>query len=459
MVVLDTAWVWLSLVLVLLSLNLSRPILLCTVILLGLTLGWVRGSAFMENIRRYEDFYNRPVVLIGTAETDAIYGDKAQLSLDLSKLELLEPEEIPLVGKVKIEGYGAPAIYRGDVVRVEGKLRPGFGSRQGSISFGQLEVLGRSDSVIEEIRHRFVAGMQSALPEPLASFGLGILIGQRNTLPARVTEQLSIVGLTHIIAVSGYNLTILVRGTRRAFSKRSKYQSFVISVALIITFLLFTGFSPSIIRAAIVSILSLLAWYWGRAFRPVLLLLLVAALTAGWNPIYIWSDIGWYLSFLAFYGVLVLAPLIIRRIYGKSSKRRALTMLVIESLCAQIMTIPLILFIFNEVSVIALLANVLVVPLVPFAMILVTFAGISGMLVPVLAGWVSFPAVMLLTYMLDVANLLSRIPHVLLNRSVNLAAMLGLYSVIVFVSLVLWRKTYRKSSIITDNNVLENGVT
>src|SRR5690606_22117849 len=102
----------------------------------------------------------------------------------------------------------------------------------------------------------FAAGLQSALPEPQASFGLGILIGQRDTLPEKTSDMLKMVGLTHIIAVSGYNLTVLVRFTRRLLAKRSKFQATAGAIARILAFLLVTGGQPSIVRAAIISILS-----------------------------------------------------------------------------------------------------------------------------------------------------------------------------------------------------------
>lgn len=449
---LDSAWLWLSAFLVLLSYKVSRLALLLSVGLMGLVLGWWRGTAFLGYVQAYDDFYDRQVVVVGTAETDAVYGRNAQLTFDMSRLEVTEPEPARLVGKIKAEGFGVPAVYRGDVVQVEGKLRPSLGSRQGQIGFAELKVLGRSDSVIEDTRHRFVAGMQSALPEPHASFGLGLLIGQRSTLPEKVADQLSTVGLTHLIAVSGYNLMIIVRGSRRFLKKTSKYQSTVISAVMIAAFLLFTGFSPSIIRAAIVSILGLLAWYYGRAFRPMLLLLLAAALTAGYYPIYLWSDIGWYLSFLAFFGVLVLSPLLVRRFYKPGKRPRALPALIIESMCAQIMTMPLIMYIFKEVSLVSLLANVLTVPLVPFAMFGSLIAGLAGMLVPAVAGWLAWPALILLTYMLDVVSVFARIPHALANRALGLGQMLILYATVALVSVVLWRKTIARSAKMKDVN-------
>src|SRR5690606_12381438 len=111
------------------------------------------------------------------------------------------------------------------------------------------------------------------------------------------TDHLTKVGLIHIVAVSGYNLTIIINACRRLLQKRSRFQTLVLSLSLIGTFLLFTGYSPSIVRAALVSGLSLGLWFLGRRIKPVPLLFLAAAITAGANPLYLWSNIGWYLSF------------------------------------------------------------------------------------------------------------------------------------------------------------------
>src|SRR5690606_37841161 len=84
----------------------------------------------------------------------------------------------------------------------------------------------------------------------------------------------------------------------------------------------------------------------------------------------------------------------------------------LESLCAELMTLPYVLHIFGQMSFIGLLANVLVVALVPLAMLLCLIAGLAGMLLPAIAGWLAWPARLLLTYMLDIADLLSHIPHI-----------------------------------------------
>jgi len=398
----------------------------------------------MRQLAGYNNLYKRPVIITARADTDGIYSTNTQLAFDITHIQVSDPIQTDLVGKISVKGFGANAVYRGDTLQVEGKLYPTRGSRQASISFAEIKVLTRSGSPIEAARRNFQTGMFSALPEPLASFGLGLLIGQRNTLPKTVNDQLTAVGLTHIVAVSGYNLTIIMTGLGLLLKGRSKYQSTLLSLLLIGLFLLFAGLSASIVRAAIVSVLALWAAYYGRQFRPLLLILLAAALTAGWYPLYLWADIGWYLSFFAFFGVLVIGPLLIKRFYD-DKQPKLLTAVLIETVSAQIITFPLIMYIFGQVSIIALIANILVVPLVPLAMLAVFVAALAGMLMPTVAGWLAWPARILLTYMLDIISLMSRVPHALAQQALPLPRMLALYAIILGIVGILWSKSRAKN--------------
>ncbi len=421
---------------------------------LGLVLGWMRGVAFLHRLEPYQAVAYRDVVIRVVAQTDAAYGPNGQLLFDGGQARLVEPFSAVLPGRLKVQGYGASAVYRGDAVEVKANLYPTRGSRQASLSYARLRVTGRGGSWIDVARRKFVAGMQSALAEPHASFALGLLVGQRSTLPESVAAGLSAVGLTHIIAVSGYNLTIIVRATRRFGGQRSKYQVTLASLVLIGGFVLVTGFSASIVRAAIVSVLSLWAWYYGRAFKPFVLLILVAALTAAWSPLYLWSDIGWYLSFLAFFGVMVWVPLAVDRVYGLRAKPGAMKLLLYETIGAQLMTAPLIMHIFGEVSLIALASNVLLVPVVPMAMLLSFVAGLAGMVLPVMSGWVALPAAWVLRYMLQTVAVLARVPHALAPATLPMSYLVGLYGLIVLICLSLWRNNRAKHGTITDTEMM-----
>ncbi|MBI2285659.1 ComEC/Rec2 family competence protein [Candidatus Saccharibacteria bacterium] len=434
---------WLVLLPLLLQIRRKNILSLLLVIFVGLSLGMWRGGVFMDKVGELKQFAGQKVTVEATATSDSIYGQRSQLEFTANKVRLLEPQAQTLSGSFRISGFGEPIIYRGDRVQISGKLFPTRGSHQARISFGQLKRVGADANWINGFTRRFAAGMHSALPEPNASFGLGILIGQRNTLPRELTNQLIMVGLVHIVAVSGYNLTILVRAIGR-LRLGSKYQRLAASLLLIVIFVLITGFAASIVRAAIISILSLWAWYYGRKIRPVLIIAFAAALTGLVNPFYVWGDLGWYLSFLAFFGVLMIAPMVAQRLFRQRPK--LLGMVILETLAAEVMTLPLIMMSFNQLSLVGLVANALVVPLIPFAMMFSAIAAAAGMLIPAAAGWFAWPANLLLTYILDVARLLAGIPGIFLHRSINTWAMLGLYgSILLGVVIIHRRKSPRIS--------------
>jgi competence protein ComEC len=390
----------------------------------------------------YRQVWQQPVVLMAQAQSDAVYGYNSQLDFEVAGIQLVRPWPRHLAGKIKVDGLGAPMVYRGDWLQISGKLRPTRGSAQAKMSYAKIRILGHQKSLVDDVRRRFIAGLQSDLPEPEASFGAGILIGQRSTIPKATNDELSATGLTHLVAVSGYNLTIIIVAVRKLFGGLSKFQSTVAAYLLMFLFVVVTGLSASIVRAALVSSLSLLAWYYGRSVRPLLLITLAASLTAWWQPFYLWADIGWYLSFLAFFGVLELAPLLVE-IARRFGEPPSLVLLLCETVSAQMMTLPIIMYIFGRLSLVGLVSNLMVVPLVPLAMLASLLAGLAGMLAAPWAGWLAWPARWLLTYMLNVTSLLSRLPHASTQQTVSAASMVSLY---VLILLAAWRTSLKLKS-------------
>jgi len=408
------------------------------VVLACLGLGIWRGSMYLHELQPYRALALQKVQFTATAGIDAVYGKNSQITFTVRDVHFTYPYDARVPGTVKVSGFGLNMVYRGDRVAVSGELYPTRGANQASVSYSELTKTGGSQSAIDTLRRKFAAGVQSALPEPLASFALGLLVGQRNTLPADLTQALLMVGLTHIIAVSGYNLTILLQAARKLLGDHSKVLSTATALALIFGFLLVAGTSASIVRAAVISILGLSAWYYGRTVRPLLLILLAAAGTTYANPVYLWADISWYLSFLAFFGIMVLGPVITHKLFGEKEPP-LVPQILIESICAEVMTLPLVLYIFGQMSLVSLLANLLVVAFIPLAMLLGLVAGLAGMFIGNVAGWFAWPATWLLTYMLDVVNMLARLPHVFVqNHYLSAVDMTLCYASVAAILMLAW---------------------
>ena len=140
---------------------------------------------------------------------------------------------------------------------------------------------------------------------------------------------------------------------------------------------------------------------------------------------------------LAFTGVLILAPLLQRRIFGER-KPTLVAQLVIETIAAQVLTLPLILWVFGDLSLLAIIANVLVVPLIPLAMAATFLAGMVGVWIPVFfAALASWPATLVLSYITQVVTLLASISWAQISMPISLPLMVGLYVII----LLLWWHT------------------
>ena len=377
--------------------------------------------------------FGQPVTLTATIIDDpAAHPTKKYQDF---KLGQISRDGRPLPGEIKVRLYQLN-LHRGYQVRVTGKIKSGYLGRGVEMSYPQLTVISSAQSPLEQVRARFFAGMKTALPEPVASFGLGLLVGIRALIPKDLQSDLAIVGLSHLVAVSGYNLTIIVNAAHRLLQRWGRGVALVVSLWVIGTFLAVTGASASIVRASLVAVLALLAAFYGRRFQPLVLILAAAAATACYKPDYL-TDLGWLLSFLAFFGIMVLAPAYSAR-FGEP--RHTVTKLFLETSAAQIMTIPLILYMFGDFSVVAPLSNVVVLPLVPAAMLLGFVAGLAGMFLPAFAGWLAWPAYLLLAALLQLVDWLAALPGASTKLHITWPVMLASYGLILFVTWLMLRR-------------------
>lgn len=420
-----------------------RAALLPAIAIGGVLIGAVQANTFMATLAPYDSLYGQKVVAEGLVDQDPTYSGTGNRQLFLSDVSVGTGDERQgLPGQLFVSTPMSADVRRHDRIAVEGVLRDGFGQFQGAMSFAQVTKIGEEQNQVDNLRSQFAASTTSVLPEPHASLGLGFVIGMKSALPISLEDALRDLSLTHVVVASGYNLTILVRAAKRLREKHSKLQTLLLSFSLIGMFLFVTGNSPSMVRAALVSGLVLLAWYYGRQFKPLVLLLLVMAATAFYNPMYLWGDLGWWLSFSAFAGIMIIAPLIIER-FWKEKRPSFVTQIAIEALVAQLMTLPIILLVFGNFATLGVIANVLVVPLVPFAMLATATAGFSGMLLPAIAPYLAIPAHAVLTLIVSIINLLDAVPGTTSEVFIGMPVVVFWYAATALVVTVLWQRLSR----------------
>jgi len=443
-------WLLVGMALALLGLWRGRLYALLFIIGAGLLIGLWRGSVSMAQLAPYERLIGHTITIRGTVHDDADVGANDALVLRLSNVSV---NGHALAGMVWVSTTSKADVKRSDIVTGQGKLAQGFGSFAASMYEAQLTHVQRPEpgDVARQVRDGFADNVRQTISEPEASLGIGYLLGQRRALPADLSDSLRIAGLTHVIVASGYNLTILVRLARRLFARISKYLAALTAGGMILAFIAVTGMSPSMSRAGLVAGLSLLAWYYGRKFNPLVLLPLAAAVTLLINPSYGWNDLGWQLSFAAFAGVMILAPLGQRYFFG-DSKPGTVRQILGETISAQLATLPILVMAFGLFSNVAIITNLLILPLVPLAMLLTFIAGLGSLLLPITTAFIGLPAQLLLQYMTSTANYFAHLSWAQTTLTITGWVVAAYYLIMIGLIVYMWRVT--KFSL-RDSNVVE----
>lgn len=405
----------------------------------GVLLGLWRGSIVWDAWSNLEPAYGTQVELRGIVKEDIDFDNADREVLRLHDVRVDGREQ---AGLIWVTLDSRSDIRRSDEVIVRGELSQGFGSFVAAMYRAELGAVYRPvpGDVALHVRDGFADTLRQVIPEPQASLGIGYILGQKRALPEDLAIALQVAGLTHIVVASGYNLTILVRLARRIFARISKFLALAVSGGMVVGFMAITGLSPSMSRAGLVAGLSLIAWYYGRRIHPVVLLVLAAAITGFIEPSFVWGDLGWLLSFTAFAGVMILAPLLQAYFYG-DKKPGFIRQVAGETASAFIMTAPILVLAFSQLSNVAILANMLILPLVPLAMLLTFVAGMAATIWTGLGVLIGYPTTWLLTYMTATAEWLASLPWALREVAIEPWVVWCAYALLAVGMYYLWRKT------------------
>lgn len=257
----------------------------------------------------------------------------------------------------------------------------------------------------------FIPALNSLLPEPQVSLLNGILFGVKATMPPYLYNVLISTGTLHIIALSGLNISILANLTAQITLFLGRKASSIISICLIVLFVLFVGPNPSVVRAAIMGCLSLSAVYFGRQDWGVLSLFLAAGIMLLIDFSLI-KNLSFQLSFLATLGIILANKKaecqhrngLINQFKYWFKENLKLTF------SAQLFTLPIILYNFHRLSLVAPVANLAIEWVIQPIMVLGFITAIAGCvwqplgLLPAWFVWVP------LTYLITVVEWLAKIP-------------------------------------------------
>jgi len=458
----------------------------CLILLVSGAWRYILMSDVDNLIKQFND--GEKVNLVGVIETEPdVRSDNTKYKVKTVQIGQIPYGLSPKINFIKAEGNilvvakKYPEYSYGDKIEIVGKLKmpkspEDFDYQQylakddiySIIYFPEIKLLssGQGSWFLEKlltVKNKFEDSINKILMEPQSSFLAGLLLGEKRGLPPDLMANFSRTGTTHIIALSGYNITIIAVTLISLFNffMLRRRLAFWLALATIALFVLMTGAAASVVRAAVMGILVLLAQQVGRLYQIRNALVLAGAIMVYLNPRVLVWDIGFQLSFAATLGLIYILP-ILQQWFIASDDARDLTygqinegalvkslksvkLILATTLAAQIAVLPLLVINFGQLSLIAPLANILVLPVIPLTMLVGFLGAASGIIFSWLGQVFGWACWLFLTYEIKIIELLAKIPLAAVNFKWTWLGG-GIYYVILI--WLIWRFSSKQKTLI-----------
>ncbi len=333
-----------------------------------------------------------------------------------------------------VRGDRYVAVNYGDRVRVEGRLDapepfetdlgrtfnyPGYLKAQGvthSVVFADVDVLaeGEGNVLLQGLlsfKHRFMTHIEHVVPEPHVGLAEGLLLGVKTGLGENLEQAFRSTGIIHIVVLSGYNVMIVIAFVLYGLAFVLPFRGrLIVGLFAITGFALLVGLSATVVRASVMAGLLLLAQLFGRTHSVLRGLALAGAAMLVINPYLIAYDVGFQLSFVATLGLILLAPWLEVRLARVPNNFLKTREFITATVATQIFVTPLLLYQIGEFSVVSVLVNVIVLPMVPVAMLLTFLTGLAAFVSSSLAALIAFPTYLSLAYIVLLAEGFAALP-------------------------------------------------
>jgi competence protein ComEC len=356
-----------------------------------------------------------------------------------------------------------PAYKYGDLIEIDGKIKipekfdafdyQGYLAKDGVyfimynpktrfISSGEGSFVY---SVIFSLKNVFKERLKLLLPEPEISLLNGLLLGERSGMSEELKNDFSVTGTSHIVAVSGFNVTIIAVIILEfcLLLGFSRSQAFWVSLLAIISFIIMVGAPASAIRAGIMGGLVMVAMRVGRLSTVLTAIVFAATLMVLANPKIIRFDVGFQLSFLAVVGLVWVYPML-EKYFQKIPDPYKIKSMLLVTISAQIMALPILIYNFDRLSIVAPLANILILPFIPFAMGLGFLAGVISYVWIVPAKIFGYFTWIILTYQIRTIEYLASLSWASLEIY-NFGIELFILYYIIVIAIIIWDQGRRKS--------------
>lgn len=420
------------------------------------------GTAVPTIDQNHISYYNgtRNLTITGLVVDEPDVRDRfVNLRVAVDSIQVSGGAQLPMQGVVQVQTYRFPVINYGSRLRVTGILEaPPEGetfsyrtylARQGIhslMSLPNVTVLAENEGnplyqAIFAFKSRAQSTIAQLISEPQAALLTGILLGNDNGLPPDLEEAFRLTGMTHIIAISGFNIAILVAIlVRLAEPFLSRRGSVIFALVGISLYTVLVGADASVVRAALMGGIYLLTNRWlGRPNFAFASLFLAGFVMTVIRPFTLW-DVGFQLSFAATLSLMLYADPLTRWVRHGLERwlyrdwveqvMGVLSEAVILTIAAQILTLPLMVGYFGQLSLISLLANALILPVQPAVMIWGGLATLVGLIFPAVGQLFAWVAWLFLGYTIWMVRLFAAVPGAAVPLTISTTGVIAIYGAI-----------------------------
>lgn len=358
------------------------------------------------------------LLTVGGKGPEYTYGDRLQLNITP-----LRPQEPSQPGEFNYRKY-----LQSQGIQFIAKSWQGTGIRK--LGTGEVNFFVQACILLKV---RLLSVTQDTLAPRYASFLQGVLFGSSGLIDNQIRNDFALAGVVHILSVSGYHVALIVAICLFLINglRINRHAGLAFTAIVTLSYTVMSGASPAAVRSLIMGWTMLLARYLKRDYDWVSSLGLSALIILAINPNYL-THAGFQLSFAATWGVLNLTPQVCRlgrfflspggnnneaglvRIPSHLVKKPELFRLLGQSigitLGAQLAVFPITSYYFSYFSLMAVPANLIIVPLTTLVIMLGGFASIAGLIWLPLAGVINVSTGFVTELILSTAHWLANLP-------------------------------------------------
>ncbi len=348
-----------------------------------------------------------------TVRTRTINDDQTDISIRVQTDRYLEykyGQSIKLVGKISVpfnfESNGGRTFDYINFLLKDGIY---FEMKKPKIETLNEEEGRAITKALFDIKQGFLENIKKTLGEPHAALAGGLVVGEKSALGKELLEDFRRAGLIHIVVLSGYNITIVADSIRRILSFLPRNIGIILGGLGIVAFGILVGGGATVVRSCIMAVIALLGSLLRKDYNVKKALFTAAALMIIQNPLILPYDPSFQLSFLATLGLILLSSPIENRL-GFITEKFGIRSLVASTLATQIFVSPYILYMMGQLSIIGIVVNILVLPIIPATMLFVSLTGLLGFIsenISQVFAWISH---ILLSYELFMVKLFANLP-------------------------------------------------